>query len=169
MDLSTATKLAKDIKTKILFFTLKKPKIKIVGSILRKELIINDIDLLVIDGDLTKLNLSRLTASGNLGKIIVSGKKHVSFNYIMNKQTNQQIRVDLFTCKSSELPYAMFHYTGNKDYNIRTRAHAKRMGYLLNQYGLFKNGVKLRLTNVKTERDLAHILGLTFRKPSDRK
>ena len=37
---------------------------------------------------------------------------------------------DVFICLKKELPYMLFHYTGNKKYNIRTRFNAKRKGWL---------------------------------------
>lgn len=79
--------------------------------------------------------------------------------------------IDLFHVAPGELPFALFHYTGNKAFNIRTRAHAKRQGMLLNQYGLFKiTGKKLIPVNGLTcERDIFDYLGITYRLPKDRK
>lgn len=163
MDYNTAKKLSDIIKKKIAFFSTHRPKIKVVGSLRRKEPIINDIDLLVVDGDLSKVDLSKF----HKVKLLQYGNKRIIFTFETSRHSI--ISVDLFSCKSDELPYALFHYTGTKQYNIRTRAHAKNMGYLLNQYGLYKNGVKLKLSNVRTERDLAHLLGISYRVPSNRK
>jgi DNA polymerase/3'-5' exonuclease PolX len=89
--------------------------------------------------------------------------------------------VDLFLATEEEKPFALFHFTGGRDYNIRVRAHAKRAGCILNQYGLFcanasraarsKNGKRRRAPGskaIKTERDLARFLGVTYRPPKER-
>ena len=79
--------------------------------------------------------------------------------------------VDLFLVRESELPFALFHYTGSRAYNIRTRAHAKRLGWTLNQYGLFNiAGRRVRGTRqIRTEAEVAARLGLSYRAATDRK
>jgi DNA polymerase (family 10) len=83
-------------------------------------------------------------------------------------------RVDLFFTTAKELPFALFHYTGSKQYNIRTRAHAKRKGWRLNQYGLFgaASGQKAApvkgSSSIKSEEDLARFIGVSYREPTNR-
>lgn len=89
--------------------------------------------------------------------------------------------VDLFLATEEEKPFALFHFTGGRDYNIRVRAHAKRAGYILNQYGLFCANLSRAARSskekrrrvpgskaIKTERDLARFLGVTYRPPKER-
>ena len=81
-------------------------------------------------------------------------------------------QVDLFLVEEKDLPYALFHYTGSSIYNIRTRAHAKAHGMLLNQYGVFDVNTKRRArgsSSIKSEKDLADFLGVSYRSPTDRK
>ena len=81
-------------------------------------------------------------------------------------------QVDLFLVEVKDLPYALFHYTGSSTYNIRTRAHAKAHGMLLNQYGVFDVNTKRRArgsSSIKSEKDLADFLGVSYRSPNDRK
>jgi DNA polymerase/3'-5' exonuclease PolX len=78
------------------------------------------------------------------------------------------IKIDIFRTTQDDLPYSLFHYTGNKIFNIRTRAHAKHLGYTLNQYGLFKNGKQLYKNDIKSENDLFNILGVTYKTPEER-
>ncbi len=138
-----ALKLANKIKKKI------KSKCYIVGSLRRKEKLINDIDLLV-----TKNITLPYT-------ILKNGKYYKSFLLPNN------VKLDLFFIKKKHLPFALFHYTGSKKYNIRIRAYVKKKGYLLNQYGLFRNK-KLVSKNIKTEKELTKLIGVSFRKPSNR-
>lgn len=80
-------------------------------------------------------------------------------------------RVDLFFTTTEELPYALFHYTGSKGYNIRTRAFAKKKGWRLNQYGLYDVATGRRVrgsTAIRTEEDLARFLGVSYREPTNR-
>jgi DNA polymerase (family 10) len=80
------------------------------------------------------------------------------------------VRVDLFFATRAERPYALFHHTGSKAYNVRVRAHAKARGLRLNQYGLFvaATGRPAPGPPVRTERALADRLGVTYRPPSQR-
>ena len=79
--------------------------------------------------------------------------------------------VDLFLVQARELPFALFHYTGSRLYNVRTRAHAKRRGWRLNQYGLFDAATGRRVrgsAHIRTEREVAALVGVSYRSPSDR-
>jgi len=81
------------------------------------------------------------------------------------------VDVDLFLATRAEEPFALFHWTGPKAYNVRVRAHAKRRGWRLNQYGLFGAATGRRVRGsgaVASEEDLAALLGVTYRPPSSR-
>jgi DNA polymerase/3'-5' exonuclease PolX len=80
-------------------------------------------------------------------------------------------RADFFLTAPEEKPYALYHYTGSSAYNIRTRRLAKLKGWKLNQYGLFdlKTGRRVPGTEkIRTERQLAAFLGVSYREPSNR-
>lgn len=80
-------------------------------------------------------------------------------------------RLDLFAATRREEPFALFHYTGPRSYNIRTRAHAKRRGWRLNQYGLYRAASGRPIAGagaIATEADLAARLGVRWRAPPDR-
>ncbi len=79
--------------------------------------------------------------------------------------------VDLFLATAAERPYALFHFSSGRDYNIRVRAHAKRRGLKLDQYGVFLAGTRRRApgsAGIRTERELARFLGVTYRPPEQR-
>ena len=79
-------------------------------------------------------------------------------------------RCDLFLTTAAEKPYALYHFTGPKAYNIRIRAHAKRQDKLLNQYGLFDAATRRPLGPwARSERELAHTLGVTYYPPEKRR
>lgn len=61
--------------------------------------------------------------------------------------------------------FAMF-ITGPAAFNIMQRAKAKRKGYMLSQYGLFKDGVRLQLD---TECEIYAELGWEWLEPENRR
>ena len=85
-------------------------------------------------------------------------------------KTAAPVKVDFFVCTPKEKPFMLFHYTGSRAYNIRTRALAKRKKWKLNQYGLyhFSNRRVKGSGQIKTENDLAKFLGVSYRPPENR-
>lgn len=162
----------------------------VVGSIRRRAPRIKDVDILVhLPERLAKygeriLASMRLTDSTQRDRVTLlesylKGERHRAsvVRWDMDDGSGPErpppkyFHVDFFLVIGAELPFALFHYTGSKIYNVRTRAYAKRRGWLLNQYGLFvrKTGTRVPGSEkVKTEKDLANFLGVTYREPSDR-
>lgn len=141
-----------------------KNKIIPVGSIRRKENKNSDIDLLLLNENIEKT----IQLDNNLNIIFVEGNnRHQKYIFKIN---NSSYLIDIFIFKKAELPYMLFHYTGNKQYNIRTRAYTKNKGWLLNQYGLWdrKTGSPIAKTKIKTERDLIKYIGISYKDPKDR-
>ena len=153
-----------------------------VGSVRRRAPRSKDIDMLVVAPDelaaartlrevlptaaLREAPGSRLSIADSYA----SGARRHSF---ILRRTSAGARrfyaVDLFLATRREKPFALFHFTGGRQYNIRVRAHAKRSGRLLNQYGVFVEGRRAPgSSKIRTERDLTRFLGVTFRRPADR-
>jgi len=150
-----------------------------VGSYRRGQKILHDLDFLSMsDLKYTKDMLNIIATIGKKIEILYNPESHkhhneekrISFVLKLNfeKSSCNVIKIDIFRTTKEDLPYALFHYTGSKNFNIRTRAHAKRLGYILNQYGLFKNGKKIHTNKIKTEKDLFNILGVTYKTPEER-
>ena len=198
MLLEEANALAAELKRRLKFSALaKKPRIILAGSARREEPRNRDLDLLVIVPKLSRKVMASVLASASLkdsknknAEFIsdkVSGPRRRSMiiehqgantytNLPKSHNTNLPLpirtQVDLFLVEEKDLPYALFHYTGSSIYNIRTRAHAKAHGMLLNQYGVFDVNTKRRArgsSSIKSERDLADFLGVSYRSPTDRK
>ena len=180
--LRKAEALAKELRKKLVFYVRGAPvrlKIISVGSIRRKLSSIKDIDLLIVvppkySSSLdTILKTAKLRSSKTIeaAESYATGKKRHSF--VVREKPHRYYKVDLFLAQEKEKPYALFHYTGDKTFNIRTRAHAKRRGWLLNQYGLFiSNGKKKRRVRgtktIRSEGELFKFLGVTYRRPPER-
>lgn len=159
--------------------------IVIVGSVRRRSATVKDLDLLVILSHAAAkkvlahvmqdqiLPSMALTASRfSIDKVISGGGR--KYSLIVRRKTTTgctRMHVDIFLATADEKPYALFHYTGDATYNLRTRAHAKQKGMLLNQYGVFDRKTRKRVsgsTKIKTEKDLAQFLGVSYHAPSKR-
>lgn len=195
MLLEEAKALAAELKRRLKFSALaKKPRIILAGSARREEPRNRDLDLLVIVSKLSRKVMASVLASASLKdsknknaefisdkvsgprrrSMIIEHQGANSYTNLPNTNLPLPIRtqVDLFLVEEKDLPYALFHYTGSSTYNIRTRAHAKAHGMLLNQYGVFDVNTKRRArgsSSIKSEKDLADFLGVSYRSPNDRK
>jgi DNA polymerase (family 10) len=76
-------------------------------------------------------------------------------------------KVDIFRSDPDSYHTNLLYSTGSKEFNIKMRARAKKMGYLLNQTGLYKNGVRVNSPS-DTEEKLFEYLGMDWREPADR-
>jgi DNA polymerase (family 10) len=156
-----------------------------VGSLRRQEPFATDIDLLVVvpdgargAGDLLASAALRPSPPAQGARatpaLEIAGDRRCGprrRTMLLSGGALHRFPVDLFLVRESELPFALFHYTGSRAYNIRTRAHAKRLGWTLNQYGLFdRAGRRVRGTRqIRTEAEVAARLGLSHRAATDRK
>ena len=75
------------------------------------------------------------------------------------------INVDLRVVTDNEFPFAALYFTGSKSHNTDMRGRAKKMGYKLNEYGLFKDDTP---TPCKDEADVFSKLGLDYIPPEIR-
>jgi DNA polymerase/3'-5' exonuclease PolX len=158
-----------------------------VGSVRRQSPYSKDIDMLAVVADTTPL-------SGVLASAVLKSPTPRDYLTIMNSYASGSRRrslivkrapgkvasyyaVDLFLATETEKPFALFHFTNGRQYNIRVRAYAKKKGLTLNQYGLYtcvaRNGKKTKrrasgTSAIRTEKDLARYLGITYRAPPDR-
>ena len=63
----------------------------------------------------------------------------------------------------------LFHYIGNRIFNIQTRKIANNLGYTLNQYGLFDiNSNKKIDFEPNGEVDIFKFLKIPYKKPEER-
>lgn len=150
-----------------------------VGSVRRKAPRSKDIDfLIVVPPKYRSRALAALTLRPRkrgdkieIATVYAAGARRRSVILRVEGTRARNYRADVFLATAAEKPFALLHYTGPYDYNIRVRAHAKRNGRLLNQYGLFSATTRARVRGsnaVSNERDLARLLGITYRAPHSR-
>jgi DNA polymerase/3'-5' exonuclease PolX len=149
-------------------------KTYIVGSYRRKKPTSRDIDVMLVsskDGALDKYLESIKKELPNAIFPYAKGKDKLSFiidtskaNIINTK--NNVYKVDVFRTLPEDEISMLLYSTGSKEHNILMRQKAKKLGYLLNQKGLFKDNEKIK--NLNSEEDYFNILGMTYKTPKDR-
>lgn len=181
-----ASVIVKDFKSRVRFcFGNQQRCIRLqvipVGSYRRKKSTLKDVDFLILypkryakykDDILAgiKLNESKNTQIKLLTiNPKMNGVVHSQYRAQLYKHPEMHFVLDLFLVAEGSYPFALFHYTGSKTFNIRTRAHVKRMGMLLNQYGLFDAKTSKKINSgIKTERDLFKYIDVTYKSPKQR-
>lgn len=134
---------------------------RIAGSLRRGKELVGDIDILIPSDQYEDL-LKVLSAKYD---VISSGDYKSSF--LVDRTNN--IQLDVIRVSTNELPFQLLYLTGSAQFNIRMRAHAKELGYTLNQVSIFNSSdgsdVNARFT---TEEDIFRFLGMDYVKPEDR-
>ncbi|RLE38062.1 hypothetical protein DRJ17_05055 [Candidatus Woesearchaeota archaeon] len=77
------------------------------------------------------------------------------------------IQFDLHFAREGEWGARLLYLTGSAEFNIDMRTIAKRMGFLLNEYGLFKRDTGELVASV-TEEEIFEALNMDFVDPKDR-
>lgn len=145
--LATATKI-KDIL---------KPccdNIEIVGSIRRQKAEPHDIDIVLIPKNKEEV----ISILNNLGTLESGGEKKGA--WIVDN-----VKVELYFATKETWGGFVLMYTGSKEYNISMRYKAKKMGLMLNQYGLIKNGAIIAF---EAEEDIFKALNMEYVAPEMR-
>jgi DNA polymerase (family X) len=165
MDLDHASTIANQL---IKCIRSKRPaSIQIVGSIRRKKAKIKDIDYLIVMNNLSNTDIDLYLPS----HLEMQGTKVLSWGTRKKSIKIGKMKIDMFFCTKKEYPFALFHYTGSDNYNIRIRKYAKNKGLILNQYGIFDKQTQKKAKGsdkIKNESHLASYLGVSIRKPEDR-
>jgi DNA polymerase/3'-5' exonuclease PolX len=154
----------KQIKPKLIGFN----GAKIVGSYLRGKPFSKDIDIMLVvptkgnKKSIIEKYISYLCNEFPKVHIYAQGSDKASF---LVKVKKIYVKVDVFATLKKHKYGMLLYATGSKQHNIKMRSIARKNGYLLNQYGLFKNGV---LVDVKSERDIFTILKIPYIPPKNR-
>lgn len=142
--------------------------IKIVGSYRRKLPSSGDIDVLI----------TSTLSNFNVHEIVENLRKHLDIVKIVEgpskflgyiKIDKYYRRIDILLTSQEEYPFSVLYFTGSKEFNVRMRAHALKMGYSMNEHGLTSvKGDIVDTSNIKTELDIFKFLKFPYVKPSER-
>jgi len=130
-------------------------RIAIAGSLRRKKEVVKDIDLLV-SAERSEPVMETFTAFPEVEEVIAKGETKSSV------RLKSGINADLRVVSEAEFPYALHHFTGSKEHNIAMRGRAQRLGFKMNEYGLFQGE---KLVPCKNEEEIFSKLGLAYIPP----
>jgi DNA polymerase/3'-5' exonuclease PolX len=149
--------------------------IQICGSYRRQKLTSNDIDVLVTTPNILTENLKE---EEKIIKQIVHKLHQVKF--LIDDITHDSTNKYMGFCKYDKLPVrridirfipflswypALLYFTGSKELNLMMRNKAKKLGYKLNEYGLFKGSKNMY---VESEEEIFNLLGMQYLEPQER-
>lgn len=131
------------------------------GSLRRGRETIGDIDILVTGKKCSDV-IDRFTRFHEVETVLAHGDTKGSV------KLKNGMQVDLRVVEQKSFGAAMQYFTGSKEHNVALRARAQRMGYTINEYGLFtvdKKGEKQKWVAGKTEEEIYEKLKLQFIPP----
>ncbi|MBI2167051.1 MAG: DNA polymerase/3'-5' exonuclease PolX [Candidatus Omnitrophica bacterium] len=128
---------------------------EVAGSIRRHREIIKDIDILVTARRPPEIH-EAFVKYPPVESVIAHGETKSSI------VLRSGIHCDLRTVSEKEFPFALYYFTGSKDHNVALRTIAKRAGYKINEYGLFKGN---RLIPCRDEAEIFKKLGFHYIPP----
>jgi len=108
-------------------------EIAYAGSLRRGKDTIGDIDILAATKDGDHLRKAFTTQEG-VEKVLASGETKASVRLTGDARS---VQVDLRIIDDHAFGAALLYFTGSKEHNVSLRERAIKMGYTLNEYGLF--------------------------------
>ncbi len=135
----------------------------IVGSYRRQRPYSRDIDLMLVSDKEQDLHSYISFLKTRLPELLqyAIGPDKASF---LVKFASKYYKFDVFRTPKKKKWAMLLYSTGSKEFNIKMRAHAKKLGYKLNQEGLYNK----KEIAVKSEKDFFRILGLPYLEPPQR-
>jgi DNA polymerase/3'-5' exonuclease PolX len=138
-------------------------KYEIAGSYRRKKSFCGDVDFMYIGSfEMIRKMFNEKSKKGAIMEPYASGDQKIT---TMIKWKGKYYKGDFYVTTKESWPVMLVHLTGNYIFNVYLRTTAQKKGYLLNQYGLFKNGKAVKIT---TEKQLFEKLGVRWHKPEER-
>jgi DNA polymerase beta len=139
----------------------------ICGSFRRNKHSSGDIDILVKNNNNTLEDIINiLSKSKFLVAHLTSNSKTKYMGVCKFQQFDQYMRIDIRHVTPQQYPYAILYFTGSKNTNTYMRNIAIKLGFKLNEYGLFNKYNDL--IELKTEQDIFECLNIPYLEPQDR-
>lgn len=130
-------------------------RLELVGSLRRMQETIGDLDMLAIS-DNTEDTLRRFVSLPQVRSVYAHGEHNALV------RLNTGMDADLWVLPEESYGAALIAWTGNKQHNIHLRTIAKRKGYMLDDFGLFKGTKNI---GGETEEEVYRMLGLDWIAP----
>lgn len=132
-------------------------RVAVAGSVRRRLEVVKDIDLVAASERPQELTQWFRTL-GDIVDVIGSGETKASVRFF------DGLAADLRVVSEEAFPAALLYFTGSREHNTALRGRAKRMGLLLNEYGLFAEEGHSRLA-ADDEAAIYARLGLAWIEP----
>jgi DNA polymerase (family X) len=132
-------------------------RIAVAGSLRRRLEVVGDVDLLASSQQPQEL-AQAFRSLPDVVEVIGSGETKTSVRFF------DGLAADLRVVAEDAFPAALLYFTGSKEHNTALRGRAKRMGLLLNEYGLFREADDTRIP-AETEDAIYSALGLVWIAP----
>jgi len=125
------------------------------GSLRRGKETVGDLDLLVTGRDPARI-ADHFAAFPRIAQVLAKGKDKVSV------KLQNDLQVDVRLLDRESYGAALQYFTGSKEHNVALRDRAKRQGWKLSEYGLFKDD---KVIARRTEKEIYEELGLEWIPP----
>jgi len=133
--------------------------LEVAGSLRRARETVKDIDILVASKKPEPI-MKAFVLQPKIAQITNQGETKSSI------VLEEGISADLRVVSPQEFPFALNYFTGSKEHNVALRSRAIKMGFKLNEYGLFKiEDDKETLLKCKNEKEIYKALGLAYIPP----
>lgn len=130
-------------------------KISVAGSLRRMKETIGDIDILAVSSE-PEVVMEVFSTLSEVKEIVLKGHTKTTVYLKNGAQT------DLRVVERGSFGAAMQYFTGSKDHNIHLRTIAQKMGYKINEYGLFEGERKIA---GESEEGIYKTLGMAYIEP----
>jgi DNA polymerase/3'-5' exonuclease PolX len=134
----------------------------VVGSYRRGLPTCGDVDILIVLRGCKVADIIDSIQQQYFIEFISKGNERITYLYEWAGKVRQ---CDILISAKSEYVAALTYFTGSREFCIMLRNQARRLGYRLNQKGLYYNGVALLL---KSEQELFKKLQLDYVQPENR-
>lgn len=146
----------------------------IVGSYRREKIQSGDIDLIVLinNPSESKKFIQSLVNVFQTEKYIpddgILAKGEKKLMGICSLNANHPFRrIDVLVTNSEEYIFSILYFTGSGEFNVKMREHAKKIGYTLNEKGLFKGKERVSV-EFNSELDIFEFLKIEYVEPKYR-
>lgn len=132
--------------------------IDIAGSIRRGRETAGDIDILVATESEAQPIFETFVQLPEVEEVLVRGDTKTSV------RLRNGIQVDVRIVRPDQFGAAIHYFTGSKEHHLKLRLRAKKMGFKINEYGVFPRDSEIPVAS-KTEEELYACLDLDFIPP----
>jgi DNA polymerase (family 10) len=138
-------------------------KAELAGSLRRRLETVGDFDLVAASPDPERVT-KWFAAKGFVAKVLGLGPTMCSV------KLKSGVQVDLRVVKEDLFGFALLHFTGSKEHNVKIRNLAKKLGWSLSEYGFeaLKKGRPPVLKKNAGEEEIYEALGLSYIEPEMR-